>query len=198
MIILNQSQNIDYGFRFQAFSEVANNIKTGADRITTIVKSLRTFTRKDENEFQLSDIHKNIDATLVMLQNEIKNRVEIIKNYGDIPQIYCLVGQLNQVFMNLLINGLQAIEDKGVITISTKLLTKNQIQISIKDTGKGLLVENTDKIFEAFYTTKEVGKGTGLGLYISYNIIKQHQGNIRVNSEKGKGSEFIITLPVGD
>ncbi|MFA6260596.1 MAG: GAF domain-containing protein [Bacteroidia bacterium] len=171
------------------------SIKTGATRTAEIVKGLRNFTRLDENDLKKANVHEGIDNTLVILNNRIKNRISIVKTYADIPEIHCYPGQLNQVFMNLLHNASDAIEGEGTIHIVTTNENGN-IKISIRDSGKGMTEEIRSRIFEPFYTTKAVGKGTGLGLSIAYGIIEKHKGMIEVNSAVGKGTEFIITLPV--
>jgi signal transduction histidine kinase len=145
----------------------------------------------------LSSIHELLDTTLVMLHNQTKNRINIIKDYGKIPQVNCFPGKLSQVFMNILSNAIQAIPEKGQIYISTKTDQSSQfLLISFVDNGSGIPDNIKDKIFEPFFTTKEAGKGTGLGLTISYGIIKQHSGNIDVISKNDKGTEFIISIPL--
>jgi PAS domain S-box-containing protein len=173
------------------------NMQTGVDRITDIVKSLRSFSRGEDKELRFASIHEIIDSVLVMLHNQYKNRINIVKEYQILPSIKCYPGRLNQVFMNVVSNAVHAIPEKGVITIKTSHNVENdEITISIKDSGAGISKEIIDKIFEPFFTTKEVGKGTGLGLSISYSIVKQHQGEIIVKSNPDFGTEFIITLPV--
>jgi signal transduction histidine kinase len=170
-------------------------ITMASQRIVRIVKSLRNFARLDEAEFKDADIHEGIDSTLTLLHHIIRDRIEIVKEYGDLPKISCRPGQLNQVFMNLLKNAAESIEDKGTIRISTTVEGDNAI-IRIRDDGRGIKTENLDKIFDPGFTTKGVGVGTGLGLSISYNIIRDHQGDIEVGSEEGKGSAFSIILPI--
>jgi len=119
----------------------------------------------------------------------------MVKNYGKLPEVDCFPGQINQVFMNLLANAIQAIPEKGKIFITTKL-AGDMVKISIKDTGNGMTEEVRKKIYDPFFTTKEVGKGTGLGLYISYGIIEKHNGKIEVFSHVGEGTEFVITMPI--
>lgn len=162
-------------------------------RISNIVVSLKKFVRLDEAELQEADINKELDLTLDLIRHETKNRIEIKKNYGNLPPIKCYPNMLNQVFTNILINACQAIEEKGTITISTNFGGET-LTVSIKDTGKGISEEEKNKIFSAGYTTKGVGVGTGLGLAICSKIIEKHNGEICVNSEIGKGSEFIITI----
>ncbi len=173
------------------------SVKNGVNRTVEIVKSLRTFSRVDDRGVALANLHEGIDSTLEILTNELKNRVIVEKNYGNIPEIYCQLGKLNQVFLNLINNAAQAIKDKGTIRVSTALADNNKaIQIQIEDTGKGMDTATKTRIFEPFFTTKEVGEGTGLGLSISYNIIQDHKGNIQVESEVGKGTTFTILLPI--
>ena len=156
--------------------------------------SLKKFVRLDEAELQEANINNEIDLTLEIIRHETKNKVEIEKHYGEIPLIKCYPNMLNQVFTNILVNACQAIEKTGKITISTEMKEKN-LEIKIKDNGKGIPKENLQNIFTAGFTTKGVGVGTGLGLAISRKIIDKHHGKISVISEVGIGSEFIITIP---
>ena len=167
--------------------------KEAVTRISNIVTSLKKFVRLDEAELQEANINKELDLTLELIRHETKNRIEIIKNYGEIPAIKCFPNMLNQVFTNILINACQAIEGKGKITITTEYKDKKLI-VKIKDTGKGIPKDQLSKIFSAGFTTKGIGVGTGLGLAICSKIIEKHKGEIIVNSEVGKGSEFIITI----
>lgn len=203
--LVTKLQDIEH-YKKQIFFEDLNDdvtglmsdILLGAERTRDIVKSLRTFTRLDENTVKEVDLHENIDSTLIILNGELKDRVEVIKNYdGTLPKIDCHIGQLNQVFLNLINNGSQAIEGEGTLTITTKFLpTTDQVAISISDTGKGIKEASMSKIFDPFYTTKPVGEGTGLGLSICRKIIDKHDGKIEVRSEVGKGTTFMITLPI--
>lgn len=189
-------KKLDYNLLQEGINILLNNMQTGIERITEIVKSLRTFARVEENELKYSNIHELLDTTLVMLHNQYKNRIEIIKDYGVIPSVNCYPGKLSQVFMNLLSNAIHAIPQKGKITIKTRISPDNSLlTISVKDTGIGIPEQVKSKIFEPFFTTKEAGKGTGLGLSITYGIIQQHRGNIEVESKDGNGTEFLITLP---
>lgn len=167
--------------------------KEAVNRISNIVTSLKKFVRLDEAELQEADINKELDLTLELIRHETKNRIEVIRNYGEIPVIKCFPNMLNQVFTNILINACQAIDGKGTISISTEYKDKNLI-VKIKDSGKGIPQNQLNKIFSAGFTTKGVGVGTGLGLAICAKIIEKHKGEITVNSEVGKGSEFIITI----
>lgn len=162
-------------------------------RISNIVTSLKKFVRLDEAELQEADINKEIDLTLDLIRHETKNRIEIEKNYGDLPLIKCYPNMLNQVFTNVLVNACQAIEGNGKIKITTEFCDKKLV-VKIKDNGKGIPENELNKIFIAGYTTKGVGVGTGLGLAICTKIIEKHNGEILVNSELGHGSEFIITI----
>ena len=176
----------------EILSEI-NSIDTEAiSRINKLVTGLRKFVRLDEAELQEADINKEIDLTLDLIRHETKNKVAIIKKYGEIPLVKCYPNMLNQVFMNILVNACQAIKESGEIIISTEYADKNLI-VRIKDNGCG--INDINKIFFAGYTTKGVGVGTGLGLAISKKIIEKHNGKISVNSEVGKGSEFVITIP---
>lgn len=171
-----------------------NNIDHEAiERISNIVSSLKKFVRLDEAEVQDADINKELDLTLDLIRHETKNRINIVKNYGNIPMIKCYPNMLNQVFTNILVNACQAIEGDGQIVITTGYEAET-LTVSIKDSGKGIPEEEIPKIFTAGYTTKGVGVGTGLGLAICTKIIEKHNGKIIVNSEVGKGSEFIITI----
>lgn len=163
-------------------------------RISNMVKSLKKFVRLDEADLQEADINKELDLTLDLMRHETKNRIEIVKNYGELPLIKCYPNMLNQVFMNILINACQSIDKSGQITVKTEF-KDNNLTVKIKDNGKGIAADKIDKIFTAGYTTKGVGVGTGLGLAISDKIIRKHNGEISVNSTVGVGSEFVITIP---
>jgi signal transduction histidine kinase/ligand-binding sensor domain-containing protein len=188
-------EKIEYKETIREINKLIDSVKTGTERTTEIVKGLRTFSRLDEDVLKIADIHEGIDSTLILLRNKYKERIEIEKHYGDIPEIECYPGQLNQVFMNILSNAIDAIDNKGTITISTSK-SNGSIRISIKDTGRGIPENIQSKIFEPFFTTKEVGQGTGLGLSICHSIIEKHRGSTEVKSEVGKGCEFVIALPV--
>ena len=151
----------------------------------------------DEATWEIADVHHGINSTLNIVHNELKYKAEVIKEYGELPTIYCLPSQLNQVFMNLLVNAGHALQDKGKIFIRTGVQGGDHVWIEIEDTGAGIPPQNLKRIFEPFFTTKEVGKGTGLGLSLAYGIIEKHQGTIEVDSEQGRGTRFRILLPVG-
>lgn len=167
--------------------------KEAVSRISNIVTSLKKYVRLDEAELQETDINNELDLTLELLRHETKNRIKIIKNYGELPMIKCYPNLLNQAFTNILINACQAIDDKGTITITTKY-ENEKLFVGIKDSGKGIPQNQLDKIFTAGFTTKGIGVGTGLGLAICKKIIEKHNGEIIANSVVGKGSEFIITI----
>ena len=168
---------------------------SGAERIKKIVSDLKDFSRKEKPEMKLAKINDGIEKTLNVVWIELKYKAEVIKEFGDIPEIECDINRLDQVFMNILVNAAQAIDKRGKITIKT-FTENNFVVIQISDTGKGIPKENIGKVFDAFYTSKEVGKGTGLGLSISHKIIQEHNGTIDVESEVGKGAVFTIKLPV--
>jgi predicted ATPase/signal transduction histidine kinase len=188
-------QKIDYKEAISEINKLISSIKNGTKRTTEIVKGLRTFSRMDKDIIKTADIHEGLDSTLILLHNRYKDRIDIIRNYGDIPQIECYPGQLNQVFMNILSNAIDAIDSTGKITITTTNID-GMVRISIKDNGRGIPENLKEKIFEPFYTTKAVGKGTGLGLSISHGIIEKLNGRIEVNSRVREGTEFAIILPV--
>jgi signal transduction histidine kinase len=188
-------ERIGYRETLTEINKLIESIKNGTKRTTEIVKGLRTFSRLDEDILKTADIHEGIDSTLILLHNKYKNRIEVVKNYCDLPQVECYPGQLNQVFMNILSNAVDAIDDKGTITIGTSV-RGDHVQISIIDSGQGIPQELRKKIFDPFFTTKGVGKGTGLGLSISQSIIEKHHGRIEIKSKPGEGAEFIIMLPV--
>ncbi len=176
--------------------QTVQDILVGAERIAEIVEGLRKFSRGESQEWKQFDIHQAIDGVLVLLKNQYKNRIEIVKHFdSQLPIILSKGGQLIQVFMNILTNACDAIDGKGTITITTKL-DGNKILLSFADTGKGIPEELISRIFDPFFTTKDVGKGTGLGLSISYGIVYEHNGTIEVESEVGKGTTFVLHFPV--
>ncbi len=177
----------------EMFTQVNAIDSEAIQRISNIVVSLKKFVRLDESELQEADINKELNLTLDLIMHETKNRIEIEKNYGDLPLVKCYPNMLNQVFTNILVNACQAIEGSGKIVITTSYQDDNLI-VKFKDNGKGISKENINKIFTVGYTTKGVGVGTGLGLAISQKIIDKHNGKINVISEVGVGTEFIITI----
>ena len=167
----------------------------GAERVRRIVQDLKSFSHVDEAELKPVSIADNLDSTLNMVRNEIKYVADVVKQYGDLPMVTCRPQQLNQVFMNLLVNAAHAIEGHGTITVRT-WQEGEVVCISITDSGKGIAPEHLNRIFEPFFTTKDVGKGTGLGLSICYDIIHKHGGEILVESTVGTGSTFTVRLPI--
>ena len=191
----NSKKMIDFDFIKKDANQLIEESKDGAYRVFKIVRDLRDFSRADDADRKFINIHGAIDSTINIVWNEIKFKAEIEKDYGDLPEVECLPIQLNQVFMNLLMNAAQAIDDKGIITIRT-YAQKDKVFVEISDNGCGIPPENLSKLFDPFFTTKEPGKGTGLGLSVSYNIIKTHKGEFRVKSDPGEGTTFIIELPI--
>lgn len=167
----------------------------GSGRIKEIVQDLKSFSHVDNAEIKMHDINEGIRKTINVIWNELKYKAKVVQEYGAIPLTRCNLGNLNQVFMNILLNAVQAIEKEGTITIRT-WSDDMHILISISDTGCGIPKEIMNKIFDPFFTTKDVGKGTGLGLSVSYDIIKKHDGEISIQSEVGKGTIFTIKIPV--
>jgi len=166
----------------------------GVKRVTRIVQDLKNFSHVDEAERQWADLEAGMESTLRVVWNELKYKAEVVKEFAGIAQIECFPFQLNQVFMNLLINASHAIDAHGTITLRTGQ-DDSHVWVEVQDTGKGIKPENLGRIFEPFFTTKPVGKGTGLGLSLAYGIVKKHDGRIEVKSEVGKGSTFKVILP---
>jgi PAS domain S-box-containing protein len=187
---------VDIDFIMDDTPNLIKDCQEGTERIKKIVIDLKDFAHPGEQKFQYADINKNLDSTLNVVWNELKYKATVTKEYGELPEVKCYPQQLNQVFMNLLVNAAQAIEKEGEIRISTQALD-GQVQIRISDSGSGIPKENLSRIFDPFFTTKEVGKGTGLGLNVAYNIIQKHKGTIDVESEVGRGTTFRIRIPVG-
>ncbi|GAP95250.1 sensor histidine kinase [Leptolyngbya sp. NIES-2104] len=201
-------EEIDFEFVAKDLPKTLTSMQVGTDRIKEIVLSLRNFSRLDEAEVKPVDIHDGIDSTLLILQHRTKATpnlaaVEVIKEYGDLPLVACYASQLNQVFMNILANALDALEDQRAqshlctIRIKTQLLEQNWVQIAIADNGSGMPPEVQQRIFDPFFTTKPVGKGTGMGMSISYQIVtERHRGKLYCVSETGKGTKFLIEIPI--
>ncbi|MEM6254075.1 MAG: ATP-binding protein [Cyanobacteria bacterium P01_D01_bin.156] len=217
--IQDLEKTIDIDFIITDLSKVLDSFTSGAERIREIVLSLRTFSRKDEAIMKTVNLHDGIDSTLVILQHRLnvqpdRPAITVLKDYGSIPRIQCFAGEINQVFMNLLTNAVDALEEhtkqqrtvvkhdegsalKPHIRIHTEVIANRWIKVSIADNGTGIPSEIQTKLFEPFFTTKVVGEGTGLGLSISYQIVvKKHKGKIWCNSEIGQGTEFVIQLPL--
>ncbi|BAY63014.1 response regulator receiver sensor signal transduction histidine kinase [Calothrix brevissima NIES-22] len=209
------AEEIDLEFIVDDLQRLLPSMKMGAERIRNIVLSLRNFSRIDEAEFKAVDIHQGIESTLMILQYRLNDKpehpaIEVIRDYSKLPLVECYAGQLNQVFMNILINAIEALEannnqpesqqrkaNSQQIKIRTFLDNSQQITIAIADNGLGIPEDVKNRIFDPFFTTKAVGQGTGLGLAISYQIITQkHGGTLECNSIPGQGSEFMIKIPV--
>ena len=188
-------ESADISKRLTSVETLNAHNQTAIDRIVLIVNSLRKFARLDEAELDEVDIHEGLENTLILVQHELKNKVEIIKDYGTLPLVKCYPNQLNQVFMNVLVNASHAIEGHGKISIHTYHQDNSAI-IEIQDTGKGISQKDLQRIFDPGFTTKGFGVGTGLGLSIVYQIMKDHKGMIEVESEVGQGTTFRIILPI--
>jgi two-component system, NtrC family, sensor kinase len=214
-VIQSEIADIDLEFLMSDLPKLLYSIKIGADRIRQIVLSLRNFSRLDEAEYKAVDIHEGIDSTLLILENRLKRKhdypgIIIVKEYGKLPLVECYAGQLNQVFMNILTNAIDALEERdeqrtqheiqespSVIEISTEIIEKNQITIKIADNGLGIPERIKQRIFDPFFTTKAIGKGTGMGMSISYQIVtKNHHGSLECISSSDQGTAFIIVIPL--
>ncbi|MEH2080137.1 MAG: ATP-binding protein [Nostoc sp.] len=223
--IQDKVEEIDLDFLIQDISKLFQSMKVGTERIQEIVKSLRSFSRLDEAEFKQVNIHEGIDSSLMILEHRLQARheypeIKVIKKYSQIPNVTCYPGELNQVFMNILANAIDALEASALngqwsavnlqttdnqklinnnpqIQIKTELIDEKWIAVSIADNGLGINEQVRSKLFDPFFTNKTVGKGTGLGLYISYQIIvEKHKGELNCFSVPGKGAEFIIKIPI--
>ncbi len=206
------AKDIDLNFLIEDLRKLLKSMKVGAERIREIVLSLRTFSRMDEAEMKKVDIHEGIDSTLMILGHRIKAKpgciaIEVIKEYGNLPLVECYAGQLNQVFMNILANAIDALDESLVnesekltnpqIRICTELLEGDGVKISIADNGLGIPSAVKTRLFDPFFTTKAIGKGTGMGLSISYQIISfRHGGSLECISQPGAGAEFVIVIPL--
>ncbi|MDP1902116.1 MAG: ATP-binding protein [Rubrivivax sp.] len=187
---------VEFDFVREDLRSLLSESVAGLDRVTRIVQNLKDFSHVDCDEsWAMEDLHRGIDSTLNVIWNHLKYNCEVKKEYGDLPPVECLLSQLNQIFLNLLVNAADAIEGKGTITIRTGV-SGDQVWVEVADTGKGIPAEKIRRIFEPFFTTKPVGKGTGLGLSVSYSIVHKHHGRIEVDSVVGQGSTFRVWLPL--
>lgn len=188
------NQTLDYDFLRSDMADLVRESRQGLERVKQIVQDLRDFSHIDSGDWQMADLHKGLDSTLNVIWNEIKFKAEVVKNYGDIPEVQCLGSQLNQVFMNLIINAAHAIEQQGTIWLETG--TKDDwVYVRVRDSGAGIEAENLTRLFDPFFTTKPVGQGTGLGLSVSYSIVSKHHGRLEVESQPGQGATFTVWLP---
>jgi len=186
--------DIDVEFMREDVASLLAESLDGLKRVTRIVQDLKDFSHVDESERQWADLEAGLESTLRVVSNELKYKADVVKEFGGIPPIECFSFQLNQVFMNLLVNASHALEGHGTITIRTGH-DDAQVWIEVQDTGRGIKPENLTRIFEPFFTTKPVGQGTGLGLSLSYGIVQKHDGHIEVKSELGQGTTFKVILP---
>ncbi|HLO51838.1 MAG TPA: ATP-binding protein [Kamptonema sp.] len=202
--IAEEIAEIELDFITEDLLKIFESMKIGSERIRQIVLSLRNFSRLDEAQMKLVDIHEGIENTLLILNSRLKPGIEVIKKYGDLPEIECYPAQLNQVFMNIIVNAIDALEDSWCnskkeqnpqILIETKKLESGKILVRICDNGPGISPTIQNKLFDPFFTTKEPGKGTGIGLAICYQVVEKHRGKIEVISSLGAGAEFAIALP---
>ena len=189
--------DLDIDYLKEDIPNLMRESRDGIQRVRKIVQDLKDFSRVDaRQEWESVDLHAGIDSTLNIVNNEIKYKADVVKHYGALPEVQCLPSELNQVFMNLLVNAAHAITaERGTITISTGVEGPN-VWVEVADTGAGIAQENLKRIFDPFFTTKPVGKGTGLGLSLSYGIVQKHSGRMEVHSELGVGTRFRVTLPI--
>lgn len=200
-VILNYKAEIDYDYLKEEIEQLLSGISDGASRTAEIVKGLRIFSRLDEDDLKKADINEGMDSTLIITNNMLNNQIKVIKHYGNLPLIECYPGKLNQVFLNMISNGIYAVRKKygekegGELHITTGTET-DCVFISIADNGTGMDESTKKRLFEPFFTTKDVGEGTGLGLSIAYNTINKHSGQVLIESQLGLGSKFTIKLPL--
>jgi two-component system NtrC family sensor kinase len=189
-------REIDYENTLADLNSILTDCHDGAKRIRDVVLNLRTFSRLDEAEFKKVDIHEGIESTIRLLSRYYNSgTITLQRRYSELPVVDCYAGQLNQVWMNLLVNAAQATKEGGVVKVETTV-EGEMVAVRISDTGCGIHPEHLKKIFDPFFTTKPVGEGTGLGLSVTYSIIERHGGSIKVESCPGRGTTFTVTLPV--
>ncbi|MFB8794379.1 MAG: ATP-binding protein [Microcoleus sp.] len=208
--IKDQIEEMELDFLVEDLPKVMSSMQMGSDRIREIVKSMQNFSRTDNSNMTLCDLHDSIDSTVLILRNRLnaqktRRDIQVVKDYGNLPTVECYAGQLNQVFMNLISNAIDALEEAAEnqpdaslkISIRTEVAEFDRVRVRIADTGSGINAQVKERMFEQFFTTKKIGKGTGLGLSIVYKIlVENHRGMLRCESEPGTGTEFIIELPV--
>jgi PAS domain S-box-containing protein len=185
----------DHAFMVDDLRQLIKESRDGLERVKTIVRDLKDFARVGSAEWLWADIHQGLESTLNIVWNELKYKATVERAYGELPQVHCIPSQLNQVFMNLLVNAAHAIESQGVIQIRSGC-DERYVWVEVMDNGSGIPPENINRIFDPFFTTKALGKGTGLGLSLAWGIVQRHRGTIEVESEPGKGSTFRVTLPI--
>lgn len=189
-------QRLDFDFLQGDLPQLIDESREGIERVRKIVQDLKDFSRSDRRDkFVLADIHRGLDSTLNIIWNDLKYKAQVVKTFGEIPQIECIPSELNQVFMNILLNAGQAIAERGIVTVSSSV-DGDHVVVAIGDDGAGMPEEVLPRIFDPFFTTKPVGTGTGLGLAISYGLVKKHHGTIDVTSTPGEGTLFLIRLPI--
>jgi len=199
--INDYKDELDFDYLQEEINHLIKGIKEGATRTAEIVKGLKIFSRLDEDDLKRTDINEGLESTMVIANNLLNNKIEVEKDYGDLPLIECYAGKLNQVFLNIISNAIYAIKKQFGDAEGGKLILQTcqdeeNVYIKIRDNGIGMDEQTQKKIFEPFFTTKDVGEGTGLGMSIAYNTIKKHNGNIIINSKPGEGTEFILQIPV--
>lgn len=188
-------RTLEYDYIRGDVGALIDESEDGIDRVKRIISALKDFSHIEEEEFRPADLHRGLDTTLNVVNNELKYKAEVVKEYADLPEVECIASQINQVAMNLLVNAAHAIEKFGRITLRTGL-EQDEVWLEVEDTGKGIEPKVLNRIFEPFFTTKPVGKGTGLGLALSYTIVQKHNGRIEVKSEVGTGTRFRVYLPI--
>jgi len=191
-----EKKKADLDYIEKDLPKLISSCEDGARRTRDIVLGLRNFSRLDEAQIKEVDLHEGLENTLQLLTGELKNRITVVKKFEKLPKVSCYPSQLNQVFMNVLSNAAQAIENEGEIQIATRKLGADRVEVAIRDNGRGMSKSTLEKIFDPFFTTKGLGSGTGLGLSISYGVVQKHGGDIVVTSDPGQGTEFKIILPV--
>ena len=187
--------DLEYGYIREDVQALISESEEGIERVKSIITALKDFSHIDEEAFRAADLHRGLDSTLNLVNNELKYKAEVVKAYGDLPEVECLPSQLNQVALNLLTNAAHAIEGHGRITVRTGH-QRDMVWFEVEDTGQGIASEHLARLFEPFFTTKPVGEGTGLGLALSFSIVQKHGGRIEVTSEEGHGSRFRVWLPI--
>ncbi|MGM0701327.1 MAG: ATP-binding protein [Pseudomonadota bacterium] len=188
-------QQLDYGYIREDVQALIGESEEGIERVKSIITALKDFSHIDEEDFVAADLHRGLDTTLNLVNNELKYKAEVIKEYGELPPIDCLPSQINQVALNLLTNAAQAIDGRGHIILRTGCDTE-RAWFEVEDSGRGISAEHRERLFEPFFTTKPVGEGTGLGLALSWSIVQKHGGHIDVSSDPGRGSRFRVWLPI--